>query len=92
MHVRTTKPRVKKPARTVRIPANSREREWAWLQAHPEALDPYVGQWVALEGEAVVGHGRDAAEAANQARRRGISVPYVFFVEKRNTEALTIGL
>jgi hypothetical protein len=52
----------------------------AWLQEHPEALEPYRGQWVVVHGRRVVAHspdGRTAARAVDPHTHPGASIFYV---------------
>ncbi len=83
-------PRARKkpsPAEPSRSAANgfsvtgSRVAENEWLNEHPEKLRPYAGEYVVVEGRRVVAHNKDAAVAVKTARRRGITSPYIFFVE-----------
>ena len=46
-----------------------RERRLDWLKTHREE---YAGQYVALVGDKVVGHGRTMREANEQARKNGV--------------------
>jgi uncharacterized protein DUF5678 len=59
----------------------SRTVENEWLNKHPEKLRPHAGEYVVVEGRRIVAHSRDAAVAIQTARRRGITSPYIFFVE-----------
>ena len=52
----------------------------------------YAGQWVALEGETVVAHGEDLSKVVETARGKSIIIPYVFFVEDTETDAIAMGL
>lgn len=69
-----------------------RSREVAFQEAHPEALSPFAGQWVVLEGETIVAHGDDPARVVSDARSKGIRIPYVFFVEEATDDVAWIGL
>ena len=46
-----------------------RERRLDWLKTHREE---YAGQYVALVGDTLVGHGRTMREANEQARKNGV--------------------
>ncbi len=71
----------------------ARDRELAWRRAHQEMLrSRFAGQWVILEGEEIVAHGRDAAEAVEEARAKGIATPFVFFVEGLPPDVIRMGL
>ncbi len=69
-----------------------REREDAWCRSHPEALLRYAGQWVVVEGEAVLAHGRDPVGLVGEARQLGVQTPYVFFVEDPQPDVVHLGL
>ena len=53
---------------------HKRQQQMAWMIAHREA---YAGQYVALDGDRLVGQGRTLAEAHRQARQQGVSVPFL---------------
>lgn len=74
------------------LPPGLRQREDAWCRTHPEALLPYAGQWVVLEGEEIVAHGDDPVPLVQRARARGIPSPYVFYVESPQPGVFKIGL
>lgn len=59
-----------------------RSRELEWRQAHREVLRHYSGQWIVLEAEEIVAHGKDPQRAVAQARAKGIRIPYIFYVGK----------
>jgi len=58
-------------------PAEKRARRMAWLKAHREE---YAGQYVALDGDRLVGSGATIREAHNQARRHGVPDPFLTHV------------
>lgn len=60
-----------------------RATEDRFIAEHPEAFDPFVEQWVVLEGTSIVAHGPDAAVVIDQARAAGVAVPLVFWVEPK---------
>jgi Family of unknown function (DUF5678) len=51
-----------------------RERRLDWLKTHREQ---YAGQYVALAGDTLVGHGRTMREAHDQARKNGVEKPFL---------------
>lgn len=51
-----------------------RERRLEWLKAHREE---YAGQYVALAGDVLVGHGRTIREAHEQAKEKGVENPFL---------------
>jgi hypothetical protein len=48
--------------------------ERAWIDAHRQE---YMGQWVALDGNHMVAHGKDARTVYDDARAQGVAAPYV---------------
>lgn len=73
-------------------PPSHRHREIEWLRTHAAELRPHVGEWVVLEGEEIIAHGADAQEVVAEARRRGIKMPYVFYVEPGEPGIAKLGL
>jgi len=69
-----------------------RDRELEWRRTHARELRQYENQWVALEGEEIIAHAPDAAQAIRQAKTRGVRTPYVFFVESESDDSVRIGL
>lgn len=69
-----------------------RSRELEWRRTHAEALKAFEDQWVVLEGEEIVAHGRDPVRLVAEARARGIQTPYVFYVEPTDEDVAMIGL
>jgi hypothetical protein len=58
----------------------SKTREW--LKAHRHE---YIGQWVVLDGDRLVGAGDDPRPFFEQARAEGVTIPFVEFI-KDNSE------
>lgn len=69
-----------------------RTRELEWRRTHPEILKAFEGEWIVIEGDEVVAHDREFGHVINQARFRGIRTPYVFFVEPKSEDIVSIGL
>ncbi len=69
-----------------------REREDAWCRSHPELLRRFAGQWLVVEGEEIVVHGRDPAQLVEQARAKGVRIPFVFYVETPRPGVVRMGL
>src|SRR5262249_33974013 len=61
-------------------PIGSRVVENEWLAKHREKVAAHAGEYVVVEGRRIVAHNKDAAKAVATARRRGVRVPYIFFV------------
>lgn len=45
-----------------------------------ESLRPYMGQWIAYKGTAIIGSGKDAAEVLRAARDEGYNDVPIFLV------------
>lgn len=75
-----------------RVTRGYRSTEVEWRRMHEDILRPYAGQWVVLEGNQIVAHSFEPTQAVNEARARGVRVPYVFRVEEANEDIVPIGL
>ncbi len=75
-------------------PLNRREREHAWRRSNRELLQGrYAGQWVVLEDVEILAHGKNAVLAVEEARAKGVEVPYLFYVEApRSPGVVRMGL
>lgn len=51
-----------------------RQKQLEWLKTHREQ---YAGQYVALDGDQLVGQGKTIQEARQQARQNGVSQPFL---------------
>jgi Family of unknown function (DUF5678) len=51
-----------------------RRRRMEWLESHREE---YAGQYVALAGDVLVGHGATIREAHQQAKENGVENPFL---------------
>lgn len=69
-----------------------RSREIAWRQTHSEDLQTFENEWVVLEGDKIVSHGKDPNKVVAEARAKGIQTPYVFYVEPTQEDVAAIGL
>lgn len=72
--------------------AGHRRVEQEWRRSHPDVLLDYAGQWVILEGEEIVGHGKDPVKLVERAREAGVEVPYIFYVDPPREGIVKIGL
>lgn len=59
-------------------PAKDRSKEQAWLTAH---RGDYAGEWVALDGDRLLGHGSNLKEVAEAARDAGVKDALIARVE-----------
>jgi len=79
--------------RTEARPAvDRRTRELRWKQNNEQLLEALAGQWLVVEGDELIAHGQDPVTLVAAAKRRGIQVPFVFFVEPRTRDTVKIGL
>jgi hypothetical protein len=60
------------------IPAIDRTREIEWLRSNEKE---YLGQWVALDGNRLIGVGLDPCALLEKAREEGISRPLIHHVQ-----------
>ena len=74
------------------VASGHRSRELEWCRTHAEVLRQFAGQWVVLEGEEIVAHGKELVQIVSEARARGIRVPYVFYVEDLDERVVRMGL
>ena len=71
---------------TARAP-DSRDVEARWVEEHrAELRQRYAGQWIVVEGEALVAHHRVLQEAVNRANRSGVLHPFVLFIRTKRYE------
>lgn len=59
---------------------NFREREMRWL-SDEENRARYGGQWVALDGDQLVGHSVDGRGLYAEAAAKGVALPFVSYVD-----------
>lgn len=50
------------------------QQSMKWLD---ENRQKYLGQWVCLDGNNLIGHGTDAVKLYKQAKEKGVKVPFV---------------
>jgi len=55
-----------------------RKREYQWMKEHK---GEYAGQWVALEGDKLYGHGSTARQALDEAKKAGAKMPFIARIE-----------
>jgi len=60
------------------LPDPRRRREMRWIEEHRAE---YAGQYVALDGDRLVGHGPDGRQVLAEARKAGMKVPFVARIE-----------
>ena len=65
------------------IHSKHRDQYLTWLKAHREE---YGGQYVALDGERLVGSGHTIREAANAASQNGCLQPFLVYVPRPEGE------
>ncbi len=62
------------PVRRAHLPAVDRTREVEWIAQHRRE---YLGKWVVLDGDRLIGHGVDPGPLVEKARSQGIKRPLV---------------
>lgn len=60
-----------------RVPPIDLSREMQWLKEHRHE---YLEQWVALDGDRLIAHGKQAREVYAAARASGLKSPFVEFI------------
>lgn len=60
-----------------RVPPIDLSREMQWLKEHRHE---YLEQWVALDGDRLIAHGKRASEVYSVARAAGLKSPFVEFI------------
>lgn len=68
------------------VRSTHRQREFEWIETHADEMRRLAGEWVVIEGDRLVAHGKNAARVFATAKRKGITVPFVFFVEPPTAE------
>lgn len=58
----------------------NRSRELKWIKEHRKE---YEGQWVALDGDRLLGHGPNSQEVIAAARQSGVESPYIVRIETK---------
>lgn len=67
------------------------EIDTRWLEEHPEALEPYRGEWVVVHNRRVAAHARDGREVARAAPATKYPGSTMFYVPTREeAEAVRI--
>ena len=56
---------------------NPRTQERQWLRANSGR---YPGKWLVIEGDTLVAEGEDAVAVLQQARERGVAIPFLMHV------------
>lgn len=69
-----------------------RGRELEWRRANRDVLQAFAGQWIVLEGENIIASGADPAQVIEDARARGVQVPYIFCVDVEDEDVVRFGL
>jgi hypothetical protein len=63
------------------VPPKDRSKEYEWLNQH---RNEYAGQWVALDGDRLLGHGSTLKEVAESARQAGVKDALIVRAEPSN--------
>ena len=62
----------------VGIVSTHRSRELHCRRTHGHVLRAFAGQWVVVEGDALITHGSDAVRVVAESRQNGVETPYLF--------------
>lgn len=63
-----------------------------WLEEHAAEMASMAGEWLVIEGDALVAHGPDYSTVLAQARDLGIEVPFVEWVPEERPMGFCMGL
>ena len=64
----------------------SREREWL-----EQNKNKYLGQWVVLDGNRLIGAGNDPIPFIKQARSEGVKSPFMRYIDENDSEPFSGG-
>lgn len=64
----------------------SKERKWL-----RENKDKYLGQWIVLDGNKLIGAGNDPIPFVKKARREGVQIPFIKYISQDDSEPFTGG-
>jgi len=62
-------------------PYGFRAAEMEWMNKHSEKLRPLAGEYIVVEGTRIVAHSADASIAMREAKRKGVVIPFVLYLE-----------
>jgi hypothetical protein len=68
-----------RPPVTVQSPYRDRSREIEWFTKNRHNPD-YMDQWVVIEGATIVAAGTDARKVYDEAKAKGVEVPFVVHI------------
>jgi len=68
--------------RKARLRPLDRTREIDWIATH---RSQYMGQWVVLDGDQLIGHGHDPRLLIEKARSEGVERPLVVRIQEEPT-------
>lgn len=58
------------------------QRSMAWLKTN---RTKYIGEWVALDGENLISHGKDVLQVRAEAKTAGVDVPLIERITENDT-------
>ena len=61
-----------------------RQKELEWLEGQADLLQRLAGNWIVVEGAELIAAGPDYREVIQEARGKGISIPFVIYLSKEN--------
>jgi hypothetical protein len=73
------------------VVSDFRAEETRWIRDHGDWLrESHPGEWIAVEGYALVAAGKDLIDVADEAKRQGIEDPLFSIVRRRRRGELLI--
>ena len=79
--MKTTQAIPERPA----VTATFRKTELDWMEANLDKFEPHRGQWVVVEGEAIIAASPDYTEARASAVKQGVDRPFIFRIPEDDT-------
>lgn len=63
-----------------------------WLEEHASELSTLAGEWLVIEGDALIAHGPDYLAVLAEARQQGVDVPFVEHVPQHVAPGYCMGV
>jgi hypothetical protein len=86
--IKKTQPKKEKPKMTTGF----RMRELEWCRTHEELIRSFAGQWICVEGEEIAAHGGDPGQVYDEAKSKGVQVPFMLYIEPWDKDVARIGI
>lgn len=76
----------------LKMTAGFRMRELECCRAHEDLIRSFAGQWICVEGEEIVAHGNDPGQIYDEAKSKGVQVPFVLYIEPWGKDVARMGI